>query len=107
MELEESPIRAKIELLSTQDGGRKKPLRGPVSYRPNHNFFGENDREMLMGPIELAEGQSIAPGESVDVNMTLWLWPPLVSELRVGQRWRIQEGAQLVGWGEVLNIFGR
>lgn len=39
-------VRARIELLPNNDGGRLAVLRGPVSYRPNHNFFdapnGEN-----------------------------------------------------------------
>lgn len=106
MELESIPIRAHIALLSTDEGGRKTALRGPVSYRPNHNFFDQENRDMCMGAIELADGQSLAPGDALDVDMTLLAWPALSKEIKKGRRWRLQEGAQLVGWGTVLEANG-
>ena len=103
MDLEPLTISARIELLSAAEGGRKKALHGPISYRPNHNFFGKDDREMCMGTIELTDRQSLAPGEAMNLDMTLWLWPALAREVDIGRRWRIQEGEQLVGWGTVLS----
>ena len=57
-----------------------------------------------MGTIELIEGQSLSPGEAMEVDMTLWLWPELCREIYVGRQWRIQEGAQLVAWGTVVSL---
>lgn len=104
MDLDQVRIRARIELCPTSDGGRQAALRGPVRYRPNHNFFGEGDREMCMGEIELGEGQLLAPGEATNIEMTLWTWPALTGDLHVGRRWRLQEGARLIGWGTVLEL---
>ncbi|MFV0624067.1 hypothetical protein ACBY01_08680 [Sphingomonas sp. ac-8] len=104
MDLDHLAILAHIELIATSDGGRHSPLCGPVSYRPNHNFFGEANREMCMGAIDLSEGRTLAPGEATDVEMVLLAWPALIQELEVGRRWRIHEGAQLVGWGTVLEL---
>lgn len=106
MDLDQLTIRARVELLATDDGGRQTPLFGPVSYRPNHNFFGDDNRDMCMGEIELEEGQTLAPGEAVDVKMVLLAWPALTQDIQLGRRWRIQEGARLVGWGTVIDILG-
>jgi len=53
-------VRANIRLLSTAEGGRTTPIRG--SYRPNHNFFGPDDRNMTVGFIDLPEGKELHPG---------------------------------------------
>ena len=106
MDSDQLAIRAHIELIATSDGGRHSPLRGPVSYRPNHNFFGEANREMCMGAIDLSDGQTLAPGGEIDVEMVLLAWPALTQAIQVGRRWRMQEGGQLVGWGTVLEVIG-
>lgn len=106
MNLDQLAIRARIELLATGDGGRATPLFGPVSYRPNHNFYCDENREMCMGKIELGEGQAFAPGQAMDVEIVLLTWPALTQDIRVGRRWRIQEGARLVGWGTVMEVLG-
>jgi translation elongation factor EF-Tu-like GTPase len=106
MDLDQFAIRACIELIATSDGGRHSPLRGPLSYRPNHNFFGEANREMCIGTIDLSEGQTLAPGEAMEVGMVLLAWPALTQAIQVGRRWRMQEGARFVGWGTVLELIG-
>ena len=97
-------LRASIQFLSTEEGGRSSPLLGGGSYRPNHNFFGPDDREMCMGFIELPEGQQVAPGETIQTEMTLWIYPTVKPEISVGRQWRIQEGARLVAVGTILEI---
>jgi hypothetical protein len=37
-------VRASIRFLATAEGGRASPLAGGGSYRPNHNFFGPDER---------------------------------------------------------------
>lgn len=95
-------VLANIRLLSTAEGGRASAITG--SYRPNHNFFGPDNREMTVGFIELPEGFELHPGEAIDVPVKLWTWPGLEGQIHQGREWRIQEGDTLVGIGTVLAI---
>jgi len=97
-------VRASIRLLSTEEGGRSSPLLGGGSYRPNHNFFGPDDRDMCMGFIELPEDQQVAPGDTIQTEMTLWIYPAVKPEIRSGRQWRIQEGGKLVAVGTILEV---
>ena len=95
-------IRASIRLLPSSESGRTTPIRG--SYRPNHNFFGPDNRNMTIGFIDLPEGKVLHPGESIELPILLWKWPGIEREIYPGREWRIQEGARLVGMGIVLEI---
>ncbi len=59
---------------------------------------------MCMGFIELPEGQQVAPGDAIQTEMTLWIYPTVKPEISVGRQWRIQEGARLVAVGTILEI---
>ena len=95
-------VRANIRLLPTSEGGRASAIKG--SYRPNHNFFGPDDREMTIGFIELPDGTELHPGNSIDLPITFWNWPGLEGQISQGREWRIQEGAKLVGFGTILEV---
>lgn len=95
-------IRANIRLLPSAESGRTAPVMG--SYRPNHNFFEPDGRNMTIGYIEIPEGKLLYPGESIDVPVLLWKWPGLESGIYPGRQWRIQEGNQLIGIGTVLEV---
>ncbi|MEA1649926.1 hypothetical protein UAJ10_12995 [Nitrospirillum sp. BR 11164] len=95
-------VRAMVRLLSVAEGGRATPVRG--SYRPNHNFFGPDNREMATGFIDLPVGAELKPGDSIEVPMAFWRWSGLDGQLYPGREWRIQEGAKLVGWGTVIQV---
>ena len=95
-------IKARIELLASAAGGRMFPVR--ESYRPNHNFGGPNSREFEIGFLDFPEGEFLAPGESKEMEITLWMRPGLIESISPGKRWRIQEGHQLVGFGIVLEM---
>ncbi|MCL6683422.1 hypothetical protein [Sphingomonas alba] len=95
-------VRAVVRFLSTAEGGRKGPIFG--SYRPNHNFFGPDDRQMTVGFIELPDGVEVHPGHSVEASITLWWWPALEGQIYPGREWRIQEGSRLVAVGKVLEV---
>lgn len=97
-------IMATIRLLTAAEGGRHAPLVGPSSYRPNHNFGEAQDLMMCIGSIELAEGERILPGETVQKDLLLFIWPELAPEIVVGREWRIQEGKKLVAIGTVLEV---
>ena len=98
-------IAARLAFLTAEEGGRETPLQGGGSYRPNHNFFGPDDREMCMGFIDLPEGRTVHPGDTIDVTLTLLIWPALKESISVGRQWRIQEGGRLVAIGTVLHVF--
>ncbi len=96
-------VRANIRLLPTAEGGRAAPIRGR-SYRPNHNFFGPENRNMTVGFINLPEGKELYPGESIDLPITFWNWPGLEGCIYPGRQWPIQEGAKLVGIGTIIEV---
>ncbi|WP_139139345.1 hypothetical protein [Sphingobium phenoxybenzoativorans] len=104
METDQFLVEARIHFLSTEEGGRSSPLLGGGSYRPNHNFFGPDDSDMCMGFIELAEGERVAPGDTIQKTITLWVSPAVASEIRKGREWRIQEGLKLVATGTILRV---
>lgn len=95
-------IKANVRLLPSAESGRTTPIRG--SYRPNHNFFGPDERNMTMGFIDLPDGKALHPGESMDVPIRFWYWPGLEGQIYPGRQWRIQEGAKLVGVGTVIEV---
>lgn len=93
---------ASVTLFATGDGGRTGPIRG--SYRPNHNFFGPENREMTIGFIDLPEGVELLPGQSIETPISFWSWPRLAAEIHAGSEWTIQEGPKVVGFGKVLEV---
>jgi translation elongation factor EF-Tu-like GTPase len=104
MEQDQVRVEARIHFLSTEDGGRSSPLQGGGSYRPNHNFFGPDDRDICMGLIELADGEQVAPGDTIQKAITLSIFSAVRPEIREGRDWRIQEGAKLVATGTILRV---
>jgi translation elongation factor EF-Tu-like GTPase len=104
MDLSELHIRASVELLPTPAGGRTQPVVGGASYRPNHNFFAPDNRDMCMGFIELPPGQDLMPGQSAELEITFWVWPELRAAIKPGHTWTIQEGSKIVGSGTVLDV---
>src|SRR5262245_1440203 len=92
-------VSANIRLLPAAESGRTAPIRG--SYRPNHNFFGADNRNMTIGFIDLPEGRELHPGESIVLKIKFWNWPGLEEQVYPGREWRIQEGGKLVGIGTI------
>jgi translation elongation factor EF-Tu-like GTPase len=60
-----------------------------------------------MGFIELADGEQVAPGDTIQKDITLSLFPPVEPEIREGRDWRIQEGGKLVAVGTILQVLGQ
>jgi translation elongation factor EF-Tu-like GTPase len=104
MDLSKLHIRASVDLLPTSAGGRTQPIVGGISYRPNHNFFAPDNRDMCMGFIELPAGQDLMPGQSAELEITFWVWPELRAAIMPERTWTIQEGAKIVGYGIVLKV---
>lgn len=95
-------VRAEVRLLPTSESGRTVPIRG--SYRPNHNFFGPDNRTMAVGSIDLPAGSELRPGEATEVTITFFAWPSLAPHIYPGREWRIQEGGRLVAIGRVIEV---
>ena len=98
-------IRARIRLLSAEEGGRKGPIANSgttFSYRPQHNFSGPENKEMVEGFIHLEPGTAVHPGESSEIEMILM--PSQEINLSPGREWRIQEGSRVVGIGTILQV---
>ena len=95
-------VRARIELISTEAGGRTKPIG--QRYRPNHNFGTEENRSFYIGQIDIPEETQLHPGENKEANVTFLSGPGLREKIAVGTVWRIQEGQWLVGTGEILEV---
>jgi elongation factor Tu len=97
-------IIARIRFLDAHEGGRSYPVKGGTSYRPNHSFFEPEDDRMCIGWIDVPEGSDVEPGDTIEVPITMWIWPELESEIRLGREWRVQEGARVVAIGTVLKV---
>ncbi|MBX9664781.1 hypothetical protein [Novosphingobium sp.] len=97
-------LKASIRFLSTEEGGRTSPLSGGYSYRPNHNFFEPDDRNMCIGSIELEEGKLVLPGETIQTEITILFDPTKEPEFIVGREWYIQEGRKPVALGTILEV---
>lgn len=94
-------VRAKITLLGAAEGGRTQPLQ-VGSYRPNHNFFEPDNREMATGFLDIRA--PMQPGDAREFEIGFSLWDRLLPELRPGRIWRLQEGGMVVGHGEILEV---
>jgi hypothetical protein len=73
-------------------------------YRPSHNFGNAGNKCFYMGQIEVPDGDWIHPGQTRDLSITLQNFDGLLDNLAVGDTWRIQEGALLVAFAEVLAV---
>lgn len=95
-------VEADISLLPKEESGRLKGITS--GYRPNHNFFGPDNKEMRMGIITVDGDTWIEPGETKKAIVEFIFPDGYVIELKPGLTWRIQEGSQHVGNGTVLYV---
>jgi translation elongation factor EF-Tu-like GTPase len=95
-------VRALVTFLPTREGGRASDVRGV--YRPVHNFGARDNRELWFGQLMLTNDDKISPGEAREVLVQFNSEPALLTELKPGRVWRIQEGAQLVATAKVIEI---
>ena len=95
-------VRARIDFLSTAEGGRASPVWN--DYRPNHNFGEPDGRVFCMGFFRLPSSRAVSPGESAEVKILFHSLPEMLDQIVPGRRWRVQEGSRLVAHGTVLEI---
>jgi hypothetical protein len=94
-------VTARISIHSRELGGHD--ILASAVYRPNHNFGPPDGRTFYIGQIEVpADG--LRAGESRVTQVTFLSGPGLREVLQPGRTWRIQEGDQWVGTGELLEV---
>ena len=100
------PIRvnAIVSLLTYAQGGRKTPIVGGQTFRPNHNFGDERNINFYIGQINYEDGDLIYPGESRNVQIEFMNVDGLRELLSPEKVWRIQEGSTLIAHGKVVDV---
>jgi translation elongation factor EF-Tu-like GTPase len=98
-------VKAKIHLKTTQEGGRKTPIKSV--YRPNHVFVQPEDIKDIhtyIGVIHFDGQEAIQPGETKIVTVRFLRDPTVEKYIKVGQRWFIYEIPRLVAEGEIIEV---
>jgi hypothetical protein len=97
-------VKAKIQLLSEQDGGITAPLK--TKARPNH-YFGDKDQfgqSMAYNVGEITfDDECIYAGETKNV-VVRFLWADNIKDVAVGTKWIICFANRKIGEGEVIEI---
>jgi translation elongation factor EF-Tu-like GTPase len=92
-------VEARVTLLSTADGGRRKAVW--ENYSPNNKLPGGR---FCSGRFTSVDGGKIEPGESGLVEIKFTVIEQLIDFFKEGLIWDIQEGGWKVGTGELLSI---
>jgi hypothetical protein len=95
-------VLARISMLSQEQGGPSGPRR--AKYRPNHNFGPADNRTFYIGQVEIPEGTELRPGETRDLVVEFFNVRGIADHAKVGARWRIQEGPNLVANAEIIKL---
>jgi len=88
-------FRAKVYLLTTDEGGRKTPFA--TNYRPQFFLRTAN----ITGSVTLDANKMAMPGDSVEMDVDL-LFPAPLTE---GMRFAMREGQLTVGAGVISKIY--
>ena len=113
-------LHLEITFLSTSEGGRDKPPpqigRAPGKYRPHivigdpkqrkAIIVGNEIRETYLGVIFVSGPDEVRVGEPIEAEAELMYYPQTEHEAVVpGATFTIREGARIVGYGRVRNVF--
>ena len=90
-------VEAEIFLRTTEEGGRKTPIK--TGYRPNHFFDGFG----YMGSINF-ENEWLYPGCHQKAQVCFIDVVELREKLVVGREWLIQEGSHVLGKGIITKL---
>src|SRR5262245_27204039 len=115
--MESASIEAEITLLSTAEGGRTSALvldHPTARYRPHIVVGDAHQRKAIIGPDGFGAEEylgvqfrrttfQLLPGDNATVWLDLMYYPSLdYRHLLPGATFTIREGAQVVGFGKVL-----
>jgi hypothetical protein len=97
-------VLAKLTMKKTKDGGRETGFLS--GFRPNHIFEDEKNEILntYVGEITFENYNSIMPGDEKIVSIEFFFHPPIEKHLNVGRKWRIHEGARMIGEAEIIKI---
>ena len=111
-------IEAEVKFLSEAEGGRKMPppYFSGRDYRPHLVVGDPKQRKAILAGNEIQETylgvafssgpENVEPGETFNAELVLMYWPhPIYDSLVPGATFTIREGAQIVGYGKVKQIF--
>ncbi|CAN7563057.1 hypothetical protein [Rhizobium sp. LjRoot254] len=106
MQLEAIRVRAEVAMLTAEQDGRSQPLVGGIQYRPNHNFWPDDQEreEFAIGLVAVPVGPDLTSGDAFEASIEFHVWPELRPEIRSGRTWRIQEAQKVVGYGKILQV---
>lgn len=100
-EADDGYIRARLRLLSTEDGGRTTPIAS--GYRSHWGFPPDVHPDAHNAPLtkESGPGQGLDPGDEILVRLhplAPALWPPTAPGLRL----ILLEGSRVIGHAEII-----
>ena len=98
-------VKAIVTMKKTEEGGRITGFRS--GYRPSHVFEMPDDVRNLsafVGDIQFDGQELFEPGETKMVTVRFLKAPPIEKHIVPGQKWFINEGARVLGFGEILEI---
>ncbi len=108
-DLDETPpffeVTAILNLTSTEDGGRTKPISS--GYRPDHVFEFEKSgiyKYAYIGDVQLGSKHQLNPGESAEVKVRFLTHQPIEKQLIIGKEWFLYEGPIKIGFAKISNI---
>lgn len=100
-----SPLvfRARVRLLSTDEGGKKTAIRS--NYRPVFDLGGSWQGLPVVndGRVMLVDREELAPGDEGTVTIEP-LYPEFWAALRTGLSIPMQEGARIVGYATITDV---
>ena len=88
---------------TTAEGGRQHGFKS--GYRPNHVFELPNDLRNLkayIGDIQFDDQELFEPGETKIVTVRFLKFQSIEKYINVGQKWFINEAANTLGFGEIV-----
>ena len=98
-------VKAKIYLLTPEEGGRKTGIKS--GYRPNHVFEKSNNIKEIhayIGEFQFSDQDIIQPGQTKIVTVRFLRNPVVEKYIKVGQKWFIYEVPRLVAEGEIIEV---
>ena len=91
-------IKAEIELLATEHGGRSTPAKSGI--RPQFYYHGHD----WVVALTFINQEWVAPGESVQAYVTFLSPQKHVDKIHPGMPFLVREGSRVVGFGAVKEI---
>ena len=95
-------FRAKLDYLSTEEGGRTHPANSGI--RPTIRFPFEPNY-YTSGHQEFIGRDSVKPGETIIADIAILSFDHFKGKLSVGDTFEFSEGSQQTGNGQILEIY--